>query len=70
MNTWTMQRKAAVRQHEPAYPLIRTFEMAGGAHVDQVVNDLGGKALARDLGLPNFGALCDLPINPITVACH
>ncbi|MGI9325388.1 MAG: alpha/beta hydrolase domain-containing protein [Pseudomonadales bacterium] len=56
-----------VRQTEPEFPLVRTYEMAGGAHVDQVTNDLGGIALARDLGLPNFGALCDLTINPIRI---
>jgi len=56
-----------VRQAEPAYPLIRTFEMAGGAHVDQATNESGGRALARDLGLPSFGAACDLVINPIRI---
>ena len=56
-----------VRQTEPEYPRVRTYEMAGGSHVDQVTNDLGGIALARDLGLPNFGAFCDLTINPIRI---
>ena len=56
-----------VRQTEPAYPLIRTFEMAGGAHVDQATNEAGGKTLARDLGLPNFGVACNLAINPIRI---
>ncbi|MFP6817627.1 MAG: alpha/beta hydrolase domain-containing protein [Pseudomonadales bacterium] len=56
-----------VRQSEAAYPLIRTFEMAGGAHVDQATNESGGRALARDLGLASFGAGCDLAINPIRI---
>ncbi len=57
----------AVRQTEADSPLIRMYEMAGGAHVDVATNDTGGLALARDLGLPNFGAFCNLAINPIRI---
>jgi hypothetical protein len=56
-----------IRQTEPTFPMIRTFEMAGGAHVDLATSKSGGKALRRDLGLPNFGASCDLVINPIRI---
>ena len=56
-----------LRQHPPAHPLVRIYEMAGGAHVDQATSDIGGKALARDLGLSDFGAGCDAQVNPIRI---
>lgn len=55
------------RQTEEAYPLVRTYEMAGGAHVDVNTSISGAKALARDLNLPSFGAGCDLPVNPLPI---
>lgn len=55
------------RQTEDIYPLVRTYEMAGGAHVDVITNLNGAKALARDLGQPSFGSGCDLPINPLPI---
>jgi hypothetical protein len=54
-----------VRQTEPAFPLIRLYEMAGGAHVDKATNE--GTALARDLGFPSFGEFCALDLNPIRI---
>jgi hypothetical protein len=56
-----------VRQTEDDYPLVRTYEMAGGSHADKATNDIGGVALARDLGLPSFAAFCSLELNPIRI---
>ena len=56
-----------LRQHPPDYPLVRIYEMAGGAHVDQATVDVGGKALGRDLGLPSFAAGCEKPVNPVRI---
>lgn len=60
-------RSYRLRQGPPQYPLVRVYEMAGGAHVDQATVDIGGKALARDLGLPGFAAGCDARVNPISI---
>ena len=60
-------RSHRLRQHPPDYPLVRIYEMAGGAHVDQATVDAGGKALARDLGLPSFAAGCEKPVNPVRI---
>ena len=60
-------RSHRLRQHPPDYPLVRIYEMAGGAHVDQATVDEGGRALARDLGLPDFAASCDNPVNPVPI---
>lgn len=57
----------AVRQTEATHPLMRTYELAGGAHVDQITNAVGGVALERDLGLPNFAASCELALNPVPI---
>lgn len=56
-----------VRQTEDDFPLVRTYEMAGGAHVDVATGEVGGVAINRDLGFPSFGASCGLPINPINI---
>ena len=60
-------RSHRLRQHPPEYPLVRIYEMAGGAHVDRATADEGGRALARDLGLPDFAAGCDNPVNPVPI---
>lgn len=60
-------RSYRLRQHPPEYPLVRIYEMAGGAHVDQATVDEGGKALMRDLGLPDFAAGCDERVNPVRI---
>lgn len=60
-------RSHRLRQHPPEHPLVRIYEMAGGAHVDQATVDEGGRALARDLGLPDFAAGCDNPVNPVPI---
>ena len=60
-------RSYRVRQRAPEYPWVRIYEMAGGAHVDQATVDVGGKALARDLGLADFAAGCDERVNPISI---
>ena len=60
-------RSHRLRQHPPEHPLVRIYEMAGGAHVDRATADEGGRALARDLGLPDFAAGCDNPVNPVPI---
>ena len=60
-------RSYRLRQHPPDYPLVRIYEMAGGAHVDQATVDEGGQALARDLALPDFAAGCDERVNPVRI---
>ncbi len=60
-------RSYRLRQHPPEYPWVRIYEMAGGAHVDRATVEIGGKALAGDLGLPGFAAGCDERINPISI---
>ena len=55
------------RQTEADFPLVRTYEMAGGAHVDVNTSTNGARSMARDLGLSSHGAACDLPINPLPI---
>lgn len=57
-----------VRQSEPGSPWLRFYEMAGGSHVDARLNELGGQALVRDLGLPpSFCPSPAVPYNPINI---
>jgi hypothetical protein len=42
--------------------LLRSYEIAGGSHVDGWRNLYGGQALVRDLGLPP--SFCPAPANP------
>ncbi len=56
------------RQGDANYPLVRTYEMAGGSHVDSHLGFVGGQALVRDLGLPP--SFCPSPVfdyNPIRI---
>ncbi len=50
------------RQSEAQYPWVRTYEIAGGSHVDSWRDVEGGQALVRDLGLPP--SFCPAPANP------
>jgi hypothetical protein len=50
------------RQSEAQYPWVRTYEVAGGSHVDSWRDVQGGQALVRDLGLPP--SFCPDPLNP------
>lgn len=55
-----------VRQRDTDFPLVRTYEVAGGSHVDAHLDEVGGKALARDLGLPpSFCPKPDAAYNPV-----
>lgn len=56
-----------VRQHEPATPGMRFYEMAGGAHVDVLTGQIGGKSMARDLLASSFSNACELAINPVPI---
>lgn len=57
-----------VRQSEPGSPWLRFYEMAGGSHVDARLNEVGGQALVRDLGLPpSFCPAPAVPYNPIVI---
>jgi hypothetical protein len=55
-----------VRQDDQEFPLVRTYEVAGGSHVDAHLDEVGGIALARDLGLPpSFCPKPDAAYNPV-----
>ncbi len=55
-----------VRQNDNEFPLVRTYEVAGGSHVDAHLDEVGGIALARDLGLPpSFCPKPDAAYNPV-----
>ena len=57
-----------VRQSESDNPMMRFYEMAGGSHVDEEINFIGGQALVRDLGLPpSFCPNPAVPYNPIII---
>lgn len=57
-----------VRQSEAESPWMRFYEMAGGSHVDARINEVGGQALVRDLGLPpSFCPSPSLPYNPVII---
>jgi len=59
------------RQNEADYPWVRTYEIAGGSHVDTWRDVQGGQALVRDLGLPpSFCAAPDNPKNPLRTAFY
>ena len=59
------------RQSEAQYPWVRTYEIAGGSHVDLWRDVQGGQALVRDLGLPpSFCAEPDNPKNPLRTAFY
>jgi hypothetical protein len=54
------------RQSEADSPWLRTYEVAGGSHVDSYLNFYGGQALVRDLGLPpSFCPSPAVPYNPV-----
>lgn len=55
-----------VRQADKDFPMVRTYEVAGGSHVDAHLDEVGGIALARDLGLPpSFCPKPDAAYNPV-----
>jgi hypothetical protein len=57
-----------VRQSEADNSLLRFYEMAGGSHVDARINEVGGQALVRDLGLPpSFCPAPAVPYNPVII---
>ncbi len=57
-----------VRQSEADNPWLRFYEMAGGSHVDARINEVGGQALVRDLGLPpSFCPSPAVPYNPVII---
>lgn len=60
-----------VRQTEPDHPWVRTYEIAGGSHVDAWRDVEGGQALTRDLGLPpSFCAAPAVPKNPLKTSLY
>jgi len=57
-----------VRQSEQDNAWLRFYEMAGGSHVDAAINEVGGQALVRDLGLPpSFCPAPALAYNPVII---
>jgi hypothetical protein len=48
-------------------PHLRTWEIAGGSHIDGSLAQGFDTMLGRDLGLPPIATLCTNPINPLSV---
>jgi len=57
-----------VETGEPDGPKIRTYEMAGGVHVDLQLETTGLLIRERDMGFSNEPAVCPLPVIPISVS--
>jgi len=57
-----------VETGEPNGPKIRTYEMAGGVHVDLQLETTGLLIRERDLGSSPEPAVCALPVIPISVS--
>lgn len=57
---------ALIRQTEAERPLLRTYEVAGAAHVDLASTQTGAKISEFQFGVSGGGGFgCDLPLNPI-----
>ena len=54
-----------VETGEPDGPKIRTYEMAGGVHVDKPLETSGLLLRERDLGFSSEPKECGLPVTPI-----
>ncbi len=48
-------------------PHLRTWEIAGGSHIDGSLAQGFDAMLGRDLGLPPIATLCTNPLNPLSV---
>jgi hypothetical protein len=57
-----------VETGEPNGPKIRTYEMAGGVHVDLQLETTGLLIRERDMGFSNEPAECALPVIPISTS--
>jgi hypothetical protein len=57
-----------VETGEPNGPKIRTYEMAGGVHVDLQLETTGLLIRERDMGFSNEPAVCPLPVIPISTS--
>jgi hypothetical protein len=57
-----------VETGKPDGPKIRTYEMAGGVHVDLQLETTGLLIRERDMGFSNEPAVCPLPVIPISVS--
>jgi hypothetical protein len=51
-----------------AFPLVRSYEMAGGAHVDKELFDIGSKNSVINFGVPANAIDCGLPLNPLSIS--
>ena len=54
-----------VRQSQNDRPLLRTYEVAGGSHVDAPASAVGAEFSQYQFGVVGSGLGCDLPLNPI-----
>jgi hypothetical protein len=48
-------------------PHLRTWEVAGGSHIDRILAHQFDGMLGRDLGLPPIATQCQNPLNPLSV---
>ena len=57
--------QGATRQANGSH--LRTWEIAGGSHIDSTLAHHFDEMLGRDLGLPPIATQCTEPINPLSV---
>jgi hypothetical protein len=63
--TELVDTQGATRQNDG--PRLRSWELAGGSHIDATVGARFGEMWGRDLGLPPISAVCSNPVNPLSV---
>jgi hypothetical protein len=63
--TELVDTQGATRQNDG--PRLRTWELAGGSHIDATVGARFGEMWGRDLGLPPITTVCANPVNPLSV---
>jgi hypothetical protein len=63
--TELVDTRGATRQNDG--PRLRTWEIAGGSHIDATVGARFGEMWGRDLGLPPVTSVCVNPVNPLFV---
>jgi hypothetical protein len=63
--TELVDTQGATRQHDG--PRLRSWEIAGGSHIDAIEGARFGEMWGRDLGLPPITTVCANPVNPLFV---
>jgi hypothetical protein len=63
--TELLETRGATRQADATH--LRTWEIAGGSHIDKALAHRFDEMLGRDLGAPRISTLCTNPLNPLSV---